>query len=489
MAQNDSGFAYDGLRSLLAQSEALGEVRIIRNADWNLEIGAITETVSELIPEPPALLFDEIKDYPKGFRVLSLATGSRVRMALSLGMPPDTPRLDMVRQAARRLRDAPALPPRVVQGGPVMQNVMNGDDVDLFRFPALKAHRLDGGRYIGTGCTVFNRDPESGYVNMGTYRLQVHDRKLLGLWNNPGAHGRTIAERYWKRGESCPIAATFGGDPVLVMLASTTTAWGVPELERAGGVLGHPVDVIEGPLTGLSIPAHSEIAIEGEVPPPEEEARDEGPFGEYTGYYSGGTMGTGKPQPVIRVKAVYFRSDPIILNMSPQWPGAPHHAVRFGSGLLWDQLEAAGVPGIMGVYMHSPAFIAVAIEQKYAGHARQVGLAVLSCAASSKFSRFVVIVDDDIDPTNMTEVMWAMTTRVNPSKDIQIVEECPSSSLDVTIPPDKRAIGDWTSSRAIVYAVRPWTWRGRFPMVNRIDRDQRDEVIRKYKSVLPFPAM
>ncbi|MFM9970815.1 MAG: UbiD family decarboxylase [Burkholderiales bacterium] len=489
MNQTESKLDYDGLRSLLSQSEALGEVRVIKHADWNLEIGALTETVAELIPEPPALMFDEIKDYPAGFRVLSLATGSRVRMALAFGMAPDTPKVEILRQAARRLRDAPAVAPRVVKDGPVLRNVMRGDEVDLYRFPSLFAHRKDGGRYIGTGSTVLNRDPESGYVNMGTYRLQVHDKNTLGLWNNPGANGRTIAERYWKEGRACPIAATFGGDPVVVMLAYTKASWGVPELDRAGGVRGHPIDVIEGPLTGLPIPIHSEIVIEGEVPPPSEEARDEGPFGEYTGYYSGGTLGTGKPQPVIRVKAIYYRDNPIILNMSPQWPGAPHHSVRFEGGLLWDQLDAAGVPGLTGVYVHTPSFIAVAIKQQYAGHARQAGLAVLGCAAASRMSRFVVVVDEDIDPSNMKEVMWAMTSRCEPGRDIEIIENCPSGPLDVTIPPEMRAIGNWVSSRAIMLAVRPWAWREKFPMVNRIDRDQREAMVAKYKAMLPFPAM
>jgi UbiD family decarboxylase len=323
---------------------------------------------------------------------------------------------------------------------------------------------------------------------MGTYRMQVHDRTLLGLWNNPGAHGRTIAERYWARGQPCPVVATFGGDPVLVMLASADAPWGAPELEWAGGVRGHAIEVVEGPLTGLPIPAHTEIAIEGEVPPPDQQARDEGPFGEWTGYYSGGTLGTGKTQPVIRIKAIYYRNDPIILNLSPQWPGAPHHSVRFQGGILWQQLEAAGVPGIKGVYVHTPAFVAVAIEQKYAGHVRQVGHAILGSAAAAR-SRLIVIVDDDIDVSNMKEVMWAMTTRADPARDFQIADGIPSGSLDVTIPPEKRAIGNWTGSCAIVHAVRPWTWRDKFPMVNRIDREQRDEVIRKYKSVLPFPSL
>lgn len=478
---------YDGLRSFLSACEALGELRTIKGADWELEIGALTESASELIPEPPALLFDEIKGYPPGYRILSLPMTSRVRSALALRLPTDTPRLELVRLAAKKVRTSKPLPPVEVKTGPVMQNVMRDSEVDLLKFPAMRAHRKDGGRYIGTGDTLINRDPESGYVNVGTYRMQVHERNLLGLWQSPGQQGRLIAERYWKQGKSCPVVVTFGGDPLLLMASYTKFAWGQSELDAVGGMLGHPLEVIRGPLTGLPIPAHAEVAIEGEIPPPAAESRDEGPFGEWTGYYAGGTIGTGEKQPVIHVKAIYHRDAPILINMAPQWPGAPHHGVRYEGGILWDQLEAAGVPGVVGAYFHNAFLAVVAIQQRYAGHARQAGMAVLGCAAAARNGRFVVIVDDDIDPSNMQEVWWAMTSRVDPATDIQIVPDCWASPLDPRMPPDLSRHGPHVNSRAIFYAVRPWAWRNEFPQVNRIDPDQREEVVRKYASLLPFP--
>lgn len=479
---------YDGLRTFLQACEDHGEVQTIAGADWDLEIGALTEAAAELIPEPPALLFDEVKGYDAGFRVLSLPVKSRRRTALALRLPPETPRMELVRLAASRIREAPPRPPREVETGPVMQNVMRENEVDLFRFPALRSHRHDGGRYIGTGDTFINRDPESGFVNMGTYRMQLHEANLLGLWQSPGQQGRLIAQRYWKEGKACPCVVTFGGDPLLMMAAYTKFAWGASELERVGGILGHPVEVIKGPLTGLPIPAHAEIAIEGEIPPPEVESRDEGPFGEWTGYYAGGTVGTGEPQPVIRVKAVYYRDDPILLNMAPQWPGASAHGIRFEGGVLADQLTAAGVPGIVGAYIHDAFMAVVAIEQRYAGHARQAGMAVLGSAAAARNGRYVVVVDEDIDPSNMKEVLWAMQSRVDPATDIQIVDNCWASPLDPRMPPHLSEHGPHVNSRAIFYAVRPWEWRDRFPAVNRIDEDQRREILAKYGSILPFPA-
>jgi len=480
---------YDGLRTFLRNCEALGEVRKISGADWDLEIGALTESMSELVPEPPALLFDDIKGYPAGYRLLSLPMASRVRTAVALRLSPDTPRMELVRLAADKIRRAKYLPPVKVGTGPVMRNVMRDGEIDLLKFPALRAHRKDGGRYIGTGDTLVNRDPESSFINVGTYRMQVHERNLLGLWQSPGQQGRLIAERYWKQGKACPVVATFGGDPLLLMASFTKFAWGVSEFDAVGGILGHALEVIPGPLTGLPIPAHAEIAIEGEIPPPEIESRDEGPFGEWTGYYAGGTIGTGEKQPVIRVKAIYYRDDPILINMAPQWPGAPHHGVRYEGGILWGQLEAAGVPGVVGAYFHNAFLAVIAIQQRYAGHAKQAGMAVLGCAAAARNGRFVVIVDEDIDPSNMQEVWWAMTTRVDPVTDIQIVDNCWASPLDPRMPPDLSHDGPHVNSRAIFYAVRPWAWRKEFPMVNRIDPDQREEVVRKYQSLLPFPKI
>jgi UbiD family decarboxylase len=481
--------AYDGLRSFLAKCEQLGEITTIANADWDLEIGALTETVAELIPEPPALLFDDIRGYAKGFRVLSLPTGSRIRMAIALGFPVETSKMEMVRSAAGRMKTSPPIPPRVVASGPVMENVLTGSDVDILRFPVLRAHNRDGGRYIGTGDTVINRDPETGFVNMGTYRMQVHGPALLGLWQSPGQQGRLIAERYWKQGKACPVVATFGGDPLVFTFAYTKFAFGVSELDRVGGMLGHALDVIAGPITGLPIPAHAEVAIEGEIPPPGEESHEEGPFGEWPGYYAVDKSSTGNEQPVVRIKAIYHRNDPILLNMAPQWPGAPHHSVRFDGGVLWEQLDAAGVPGIKGVFVHNSFFVVVAIEQRFAGHAQQAGMAVLGCAAVARNGRFVVIVDEDIDPSNMSEVMWAVTTRVDPASDIHTVPNCWATPLDPRMPPEMQEHGPHTNSRAILYAVRPWQWREKFPPVNRIDRQQRDDMVRKFSSQLPFPKM
>jgi 4-hydroxy-3-polyprenylbenzoate decarboxylase len=283
--------------------------------------------------------------------------------------------------------------------------------------------------------------------------------------------------------------AVFGAGPILFLASRMRLPWGQSELDLAGGLMNQPLPVVPGPLTGLPIPAAAEIAVEGEIPPPREEARAEGPFGEWTGYYAGGTLGTGENQPVIRVKAVYYREQPILLDSASLWFGAPRDDLQIEAGLLWEQLEAAGVPDVVGVCRHTGHFLVVAIRQRYAGHARQAGLAAATTSAAGHEGRFVVVVDEDVDPTNLKEVLWAMNSRVEPSADIEIVSGLMNTPLDPRLDPAKRAAADYTSSRAIFYAVRPFGWRDKFPIPSRSDEALRRQMIERCRDVLPFPSI
>ena len=484
-----AGEVFDDLRQFIEGAKKITEWREIKGASWDLEISTLIEATAELIPQPPMLLFDEIAGYPRGFRVVGLAYASYRRVALAFGLPHEKSKLELVRMASRKVRSAQPIPPKEISRPPVMDNTMSSSAVDLLKFPVLRSHASDGGRYIGTGCVLINQDPESGYINMGTYRMQLHERNLLGLWMSPGQHGQTISARYWEKGKSCPVVASFGQDPLTLMAASAKIPWGRSEVDFVGGLRGRPLDIVKGPVTGLPIPAHAEIAIEGEIPPPSEQVRDEGPFGEWTGYYSGGTIGTGEPQPVIRIKAVYYRNDPIIEDEAPLWPGAVRVDLNLQAGTAWDQLESAGIQDVAGVYAHTNYLWAVAIKQRYAGHAKQAAHALLACSASARQGRYIVVVDEDIDPTNLKEVLWAMMTRVDPKTDIHIVDGCWSTPLDPRMSPQKKASQDYTDSRAICYAVRPFGWREKFPKVSRPSRELFESVVKKYKDTLPFPGI
>jgi UbiD family decarboxylase len=474
--------AYRDLRDFIELSRGLGEVRDIARASWDVEVGALIEAVAERENPAPLLLFDDFEGLPSGRRAAALTLGSVARCALALGLDPAAPKLELIRSGYRHIQEAVArpIPPQTVSHGPVVEHVFCDDDVDLLQFPAPRFREHDGGRYIGTGVAVINRDPESGYVNVGTYRVQLHDRRTLGLWMSPGQQGLEICAAYWRQGRAAPVAMVFGMDPAIFMCAHGKIPWGLSELDVVGGLYGEPLDVVTGALTGLPLPARAEIAIEGEIPPPDTESRLEGPFGEWPGYYAVGTVGPAEEQPVVHVKAVYHRTSPILLAQPPTWYGAPTRALPFESGALWGQLEAAGIPGITGVFQHTMYFIVVSIRQLYAGHAKQAGLGVLACAAGARNGRYVVVVDDDIDVTSIDEVLWAIQTRSDPAGDIDVLDGMWSTPLDPRMSPSRRAAQDYTNSRAVIYAVRPYSWRDSYPRVSRIDSATKDAAYRQF---------
>jgi UbiD family decarboxylase len=182
----------------------------------------------------------------------------------------------------RRLATNFSIPPVTVSRGPILGNVYQGDDIDLFKFPVPFWHKRDGGRYIGTGHVIITRDPDDGWVNVGCYRVMVHDCNTLGMNISPGKHGRMHRAKYFEKGKPCPVVACFGVDPLLHMIATRPEPYGKCEFDAVGGIKGEPVEVIEGEITGLPIPAYAEIAVDAEILP--DQGKEEGPFSEWTGY-------------------------------------------------------------------------------------------------------------------------------------------------------------------------------------------------------------
>jgi 4-hydroxy-3-polyprenylbenzoate decarboxylase len=250
----------------------------------------------------------------KGSRVLINFFGGK-RKNMTLGFATDLSKIDLS-EGFRTNFIGPMrrIAPKYVDDGPIFENVMTGDDVDVTAFPAPKWHAADGGRYIGTGSFNVTRDPDEGWVNCGTYRVMIHDAKTAGFYISPGKHGRQMRDKYQARRAPMPVAVVCGGDPMTFLMASSEVPYGVSEYEVVGGVRGKPVEVINGPVTGLPIPANAEIVLEGFVEPGNE--RVEGPFGEWTGYYASDL----RPEPVLDIKAVYYRNNPILLGCVPQRP-------------------------------------------------------------------------------------------------------------------------------------------------------------------------
>ncbi len=438
------------LRSWMAEVENLGELKRIDGADWDVEIGAVTELGHHRGEQSKALLFDNIKDYPKGYRVLSNTLNTLKRLAATLNMQTNYTRLEFVKDIKRHITD-----------GPVMENVFEGKDIDMWKFPTPKWHELDGGRYIGTGSVDITRDPDEGWVNLGTYRVMIHSEDTLGFYISPGKQGRIMREKHFAKGEPCKVAVSFGQHPLIYLAGGMEVPHGVSEYDWVGGLQGEPVQVIEGEYTGLPFPAAAEIVIEGEAIPGQD--MDEGPFGEWTGYYASSM----RPEPIMKVKRLYHRNDPIILGAPPTRPPCEFNYMRcfMRSAMIWQELEAAGVPDVTGVWCHeaggSRLLNIVSIKQRYPGHARQAGMVAAYCHAGGYLGRYVIVVDEDIDVTNTNDVLWALSTRSNPEVDIEIIRRSWSGALDPIIPKGQKG----HSSRGIIDACRPYEWINDFPPV------------------------
>ena len=335
---NEYDAPHSDLREFVARTERAGELLRIPGVDWNLEMGTLAEAINER-SNAPAILFEDVPGYPKSYRALSGSTNSMKRLAITLGFPVPAHPLDVVRAYRDRMKTHAPIPPRVVGKGPVLENVLSGDDVDVLKFPVPFLHELDGGRYIGTDDLVIMRDPEGGWVNCGTYRVMVHGAKRVGVWMSPGKHGRQIREKYFKQGKACPVLVSCGHDPMLFLAGGNELRFGLSEYDYAGGHRGLPFDVIESGLHGLPMPAHAEIVLEGEMHPGE--TAPEGPFGEFTGYYAGGQS----EQPVIRVQRVYHRDDPILGIACPMVPPSDFSYSKcvMKAGMIWDEVERAGL--------------------------------------------------------------------------------------------------------------------------------------------------
>jgi 4-hydroxy-3-polyprenylbenzoate decarboxylase len=469
---------YKDLREFIGAVDKLGALRRIEGADPRFEIGGITEVAAGLA-DCPALLFDGIKGFPPGFRVFTNATTNVQRAALALGLDPGLRPLDALKAWMEKRKTLQPQPPVTVKTAAFLENTMAGGDVDITRFPAPIWHRHDGGPFIGSGSLVIMRDPDSGWINASIYRVQVHGpNRVTVQFDHGGRHGAIIAKKYWDRGESCPVAVVHGEDPALFIAGFEYLPDGRSEYEFAGSIKGAPIEVFAGPQTGLPLPALAEIIFEGRLLPMSEATLPEGPFGEFTGYYAA----AARPGPVMEVSAIHYRNDPILLGSPPMKPPRFHFGLPFRAATIWSNLEAAGVTDVVGAWQHvSQLMTVVALRQRYDGHAKR---AALVAAAHSYMARIVVVVDDDIDPSNLADVMWAVATRCEPAEGIDIIRNAWSSALDPRISPDDKDRGVTSHSKTIIDATRPFAWREKFPPTSALSADEAREIEVKWGKFL-----
>ena len=454
------------LRSWISLLESKDELRRIKaEVNWDKELGAICRRVTSR--EGPALMFENIKGYKDGqFRSLfTNGLGARRRVALAMDMPKDTPNDQIVKRIKERLCDP--IKPVVVDEGPVKENIVEGDEIDLYQLPVPKWHAKDGGRYIDTTACTITKDPDTGDLNIGTYRGMLVGRNMIGkLLATTQDWGKHFV-KYRDRGEPMPVAIVYGGDPYMIMCSTTPIQHrrGTSEYDYAGGLRGSATELIKCESIDLLVPAHAEIVVEGYISPDPSTFKMEGPFGEYPGYYGG----LANPKPTVVVQTMTYRNDAIFRgNEEGSSPGrlceSPYYVVPTMCAIAWNWLEEAGVPGVKDVWGHlvtsAPTNIRVRIKKTYRGHAKQVANALWGSNIGNYVAKHVVVVDEDIDIHSEEDMEWALAYRVNAGmNDVQVFHGCFGSMLDPSTPLASRNVprfgqGKW--SRVLVDATMDW---------------------------------
>lgn len=443
---------YRDLREFIDRLDEEGRLRrITREVDWNLELGHVSKINEQR--SGPALLFENVKDYP-GKSVFTSAFTSKERIAVGLEMPSDTRFLEIARTWVGRIAGK-RVPPVEVPAGPCKENVLTGGAADLYSFPAPWFYPHDGGRYIGTACYLVTRNLDTGRLNLGTYRVMIIDQKTAGIQMIKAKDADIDLRGYAERKIPMPVALVIGGDPVLFLCSSTLFPLTESEYEIAGALSDRPVEVVRAETSDLLVPAAAEIVIEGEIMPGE--TLPEGPFGEYAGYYTGAGA---VEREYIKVKTITHRDRPILWSTTVGKPITDTHMIMGinRTASLWNDLQNMKIPGIKGVYGPPAAagrmLVIIQLKQMYHGHSTQVGLAAFASNTGNYGLKTVILVDDDIDPENMDEVMYALAFRYQPDRGTQVLERGRSTPLDPSIPIGSR----YMTSRVILDTCIPYEW-------------------------------
>lgn len=461
---DDRRVAYRDLREWLAALEAEGQLcRVQQEVDWKYELGSVVRRTWDVYGDAsPALLFENIKDYkaPRPNKLFTGAFRSWYRTAMMLGLDPrKTSRNEMLRLVKSRIGDRSGhLPPNVVKTGPVKDHVLKGDQIDLEMFPTPHWNERDGERLLNSFGTVITKDPVSGWVNAGVYRMMLHSKTELGIQLDPA--NQHIGEHYFKHIVSeKPMEAVvvIGQEPALTFLGCCPTVDPVSEVDIAGAFRGKPVDVVAAETVDLFVPANAEIVLEGTIHP--KERKMEGPAGEYPGYYGN----VPSPKPVFRCRCITHRDDPIFRGTLEGHPvNEDHMTLALGhAAFAWDELERNSIKGVRDVAMPLDgcgyATCVVSIKPLIEGHADIIASALWGSKATVWAYKHVIVVDEDIDPWNMDMVNWSIAWRTRASEDIKIWKNHRGSRLDPRIPPEEKGFQD----RVLIDATRPYHWAPR----------------------------
>lgn len=466
------------LRDFINTLEKNGDmVRIKEEVDWDLEIGAIIRRACEL--RAPAPFFEKIKDYPAGHRMLGAPLATYRRLALALGLPPQSSIGEIQSEYEHRM-DNP-LKPLVVSKGPCKENIIAGDGIDMFRFPVPYEHEGDGNRFIGSWHIVVTRDPDSDWVNWGMYRIAVHSRKyIVGHWHGASDAGRLLQNKYVPKGKPMPVAIAIGLDPLYCLAAVAPLGMGQSEVDYAGGLRGEPVELVKCETSDLYVPAQAEVVLEGEILP--DIKVPDGPFGDFPGYH---IWGWGHR--VCRLKAITHRNNPILTvsNLGMPVDDSDMALTVTSSAAIKKELKSKGVP-VVDVHVPPEAMGLLAVISVKTLYSTVVDhVASIIDARAPEFQHMVIVVDEDVDVFNWDEVFHAFVTRCNPARGIKINPRRLISGLVPYLSPQERRA---TEGASVAFdCTWPRSWSKETDIPPRIafrelePRDIREKILAKWK--------
>ena len=433
--------AYRDLRDWIDHLEKDGElIRIKDEISIEPDAGAIGRAVCDL--EGPGVLAENVAGFNTPLAIGLHASWRRAAMAI--GLPKTSSHKEQV-AAWDSFFKSDQIKAKMVDDAPCKENILKGDKVNLFQFPIPRINIHDGSFYISKPM-VITKDPDSDRVNVGMYRMMVLDRNetALGL-HTAASHGALHYERYAKRGQDMPMAVALGTEPVLPMVAGSWQPALCCEFDFAGAIRGEPEELVMAETVDLPVPARAEIILEGVL---KCNGRTlEAPFGESPGAYSGYFMAQ-----VFEIRAITHRNNPIYDTLFMGRPVAENHYMTAYSKLAGDlNTVFANRPEVTGIAYLPPYAMALVIQGRWGhtGHPREVML-------TSKW-KVVIAVDEDIDPWDANQVIWAMSTRCRPDIDVLMIPEIPGR-LDPAASPHgtmTRMLIDATKSRPPYHRYRP----------------------------------
>ncbi|WP_313079841.1 4-hydroxy-3-polyprenylbenzoate decarboxylase [Pulveribacter sp.] len=445
---------YDDLRGFLAQLEAGGELRrIAEPVSPHLEMTALSDRV--LRAGGPALLFERPTGHAMPVLTNLFGTPARVARALGVaGLPeiralgevlaqlkePEPPR-GMRELWGRRdlLKTLWSMAPAVVRRPPCQQIVQEGSDVDLHQLPIQHCWPGDVAPLVTWGLTI-TRGPHKPRQNLGIYRQQLLSKnELIVRWLAHRGGALDFAEHCRQNpGQPYPVAVAIGADPATILGAVTPVPDSLSEYQFAGLLRGARTEVAAAIGVPLQVPARAEIVLEGHIHPDADHASGwrhawEGPYGDHTGYYN-----ERAEFPVLTVERITRREGALYHSTYTAKPPDEPAMLGLALGELFVPLIQRAFPEILDFYLPPEAcsyrLAVVRIKKAYAGHARRVMMGVWSHLRQFLYTKFIIVVDEDVDARNWSDVLWAMTTRMDPVRDTMLVENTPIDYLDFASP-------------------------------------------------------